>query len=75
MRTPSMKKTAAVAAVPLVSTLLLAAFSIVPLPASAQNSAPAEKSANSERKVTGEELEKAYLQLPEAKLPTPRTPD
>jgi hypothetical protein len=55
--------------------LLLAASSVVPLPASAQNSASVEKSAKPERKVTSEELEKAYLQLSEAKLPTPRTPD
>lgn len=75
MRTQHMRNAGTVAAMPLVSGLLLAAFTMVPLPASAQYSAPAEKSAKQGRTVTSEELEKAYLQLPEAKLPTPRTAD
>jgi len=70
-----MSKNAAVATVLFVSALLLAAVSIFPQPTSAQNSASVEKSAKPERKVSSEELEKAYLQLPEAKLPTPHTAD
>ena len=75
MRTRLMRDTAAVDAVSLVSALLLAAFAVVSLPACAQNPGLGAKSAKPERTVTPEELEKAYLQLPEAKLPTPRTAD
>jgi hypothetical protein len=75
MGTHHMGNTAAATAVPLVSALLLAAFVAVPLPVSAQNPAPGEKSAKQGRAVSSEELEKAYLQLAEAKLPTPRTAD
>jgi hypothetical protein len=59
-----MRKNVAVATVPFVSVLLMSAVSLVPLPASAQNSASVEKSAKRERKFTNKELEKAYLQLP-----------
>ena len=64
MRTRPMRKNVAVATVPFVSVLLMSAVSLVPLPASAQNSASVEKSAKRERKFTNKELEKAYLQLP-----------
>src|SRR5436853_5047482 len=50
----------------------LGAISLFCVPAAAQNRAPAAKSG---RVVTNEELQKVYLDLPVAKLPTPRSSD
>src|SRR6202162_4551970 len=75
MGTHHMGNTAAGAAVPLLSALLLAAFAMFPVSVSAQTPDAAAKSEKPGRTVTSEELEKAYLQLPETKLPTPRTAD
>src|SRR5271170_7527733 len=61
-----------VASVPLVVVLSLAVLSLISLPAAAQNNVPAAKP---DRVVSNEDLEKAYLALPVAKLPTPRALD
>lgn len=76
MTTRHARPFAGIAAAPFVSALLLGAFSLVSLPAWAQYGASADaKPAKAARVVTSEELEKAYAQLPEAKLPTPRGAD
>jgi hypothetical protein len=49
-----------------------AVLSLLSLPAASQNAAPAAKPACCS---TNEELQKFYLDLPQAKKPTPRTPD
>jgi len=61
-----------VAAVALGAVISLAVLSLVSMPAAAQNKGPAAKP---DRVVTNEELQKIYLELPVAKLPTPRASD
>ena len=58
-----------VAAVPLAVVFSLAVLSLVSMPAAAQSKGPAAKP------VSNEELEKLYLALPVAKLPTPSALD
>jgi hypothetical protein len=53
-------------------SLVLVTLALSCLPVAAQNQAPAAKS---ERVVTNEELQKSYLNLSAAKLPTPRASD
>ena len=67
-----------VVVVPLGAVVSLAVLSLASMPVAAQNPTAGQNkgpAAKADRVITNEELEKAYLALPIAKLPTPRTAD
>jgi len=66
-----------VVVVPLGAVVSLAVLSLASMPVAAQNPTAGQNKgpAAPDRVITNEELEKAYLALPIAKLPTPRTAD